>query len=99
MKQGYKETEGKLLVYELDSRFIQDMAKVMTENKTKYPRGNQYNPIDKIKLFEAMERHLLKVKEHYQYGTNIIDDDGCSHLTKIATNCMMLFIQENIKSN
>lgn len=93
MAKGMKEKDGKLLMYEVDSRFIQDMGKVMSKNKDKYPRGNHYKPIDKIFLLEAMERHLLKVKEHFQYGTDLIDDDGCSHLTKIACNSMMLQIQ------
>ena len=95
MSEGIKESEGKLMTMELDSRFTKEMAKVMTINKIKYERGNKYKDIDPILLFESMERHLLAVKEHLQYGTSIIDDDGCNHLAKVATNADMLFIQLN----
>ena len=94
MIQGEKEIKDKILTFEVDSRFVKEMANVMTKNKSKYPRGNHYKPIDKILLFEAMERHLIAVKEHYQYNTDMIDEDGCSHLVKVATNAMMLYIQE-----
>ena len=92
---GTKESEGKLMTTELDSRFTKEMAKVMTINKSKYPRGNKYKDISVTLLFESMQRHLLAVKEHLQYGTSIIDDDGCNHLAKVATNADMLFIQLN----
>ena len=97
--EGTKESEGKLLTTELDSRFSKEMAKVMTINKTKYPRGNKYKKLDPIELFEAMERHLLAVKEHFQYNTSLIDDDGCNHIAKIATNADMLFVQLNLITN
>ena len=45
-----------------------------------------------------MERHLLAVKEHLQYGTSLIDDDNCNHIAKIATNADMLFVQLNLKN-
>ncbi len=96
---GSKESEGKLLTTELDSRFTKEMAKVMTINKVKYPRGNKYKKLDPIELFEAMERHLLAVKEHFQYNTSLIDDDGCNHIAKIATNADMLFVQLNLITN
>jgi len=95
MNEGIKESEGKLMTTELDSRFTKEMLKVMTVNKSKYPRGNKYKDIDPIELFESMERHLLAVKEHLQYGTSLIDDDGCNHLAKVATNADMLFVQLN----
>lgn len=95
MNEGIKESEGKLMTTELDSRFTKEMLKVMTVNKSKYPRGNKYKKIDSIELFESMERHLLAVKEHLQYGTSLTDDDGCNHLAKVATNADMLFIQLN----
>lgn len=96
---GTKESEGKLMTTELDSRFTKEMAKVMTINKAKYPRGNKYKELNPIELFEAMERHLLAVKEHFQYNTSLIDDDGCNHIAKIATNADMLFVQLNIMKN
>ena len=46
MNEGIKESEGKLMTMELDSRFTKEMAKVMTINKAKYPRGNKYKDID-----------------------------------------------------
>lgn len=95
---GTKESEGKLMTSELDSRFTKEMAKVMTLNKFKYPRGNKYKKQDPIEIFEAMERHLLAVKEHLQYGTSLIDDDGCNHIAKIGTNADILFIQLNLKN-
>jgi len=95
---GVKESEGKLMTTELDSRFTKEMAKVMTINKSKYPRGNKYKELDPIELFEAMERHLLAVKEHLQYGTSLVDDDNCNHIAKIATNADMLFVQLNLKN-
>ena len=96
--KGIKESEGKLMTSELDSKFFKEMAKVMTLNKFKYPRGNKYKKQDPIEIFEAMERHLLAVKEHLQYGTSLIDDDGCNHIAKIGTNADILFIQLNIKN-
>jgi len=99
MSEGIKESEGKLMTMELDSRFTKEMAKVMTINKAKYPRGNKYKDISVTLLFESMERHLLAVKEHLQYGTSIIDDDGCNHLAKVATNADMLFVQLNLITN
>jgi len=96
--KGIKESEGKLMTTELDSRFTKEMTKVMTINKAKYPRGNKYKELDPIELFEAMERHLLAVKEHLQYGTSLIDDDNCNHIAKIATNADMLFVQLNLKN-
>ena len=99
MREGTKESEGKLMTTELDSRFTKEMAKVMTINKAKYPRGNKYKKLDPIELFEAMERHLLAVKEHFQYNTSLIDDDGCNHIAKIATNADMLFVQLNLITN
>ena len=95
MNEGIKESKGKLMTTELDSRFTKEKLKVMTVNKSKYPRGNKYKKIDPVELFESMERHLLAVKEHLQYGTSLIDDDGCNHLAKVATNADMLFIQLN----
>ena len=95
MNEGIKESKGKLMTTELDSRFTKEMLKVMTVNKSKHPRGNKYKKIDPVELFESMERHLLAVKEHLQYGTSLIDDDGCNHLAKVATNADMLFIQLN----
>ena len=68
--EGIKESKDKLLTTELDSRFTKEMAKVMTINKAKYPRWNKYKKLDPIELFEAMERHLLAVKEHFQYNTS-----------------------------
>ena len=47
---GTKESEGKLMTTELDSRFTKEMAKVMTINKAKYPRGNKYKKLDPIEL-------------------------------------------------
>ena len=92
--EGIKDSLNKLMTLEIDSRFQKEMMKVMTVNKNKYPRGNKYEKIDIVLLFEAMERHLLAVKESIQYGTSIIDEeDGCNHLAKIATNADMLFVQ------
>lgn len=98
-REGMKDSLNKLMTLETDSRFQKEMMKVMTVNKNKYPRGNKYEKIDIFLLFEAMERHLLAVKEHLQYGTSIIDDDGCNHLAKVATNADMLFVQLNLNSN
>jgi len=93
-REGMKDSLNKLMTLETDSRFQKEMMKVMTVNKNKYPRGNKYEKIDIFLLFEAMERHLLAVKEFIQYGTSIIDkEDGCNHLAKIATNADMLFVQ------
>jgi hypothetical protein len=98
-QQGIKETNGKLMTNEVDVRFYKEMCKAMTINKKKYPRGNHYKKIDKVKLLEAMERHLLEVKDVMQNSDtdrspmHLIDEDGCNHITKIATNAMMLWVQ------
>lgn len=97
--QGYKDSTNKIMTYELDSIFIQNMAKVMSMNKKdwggKYDRLNHYKDINPIELIESIERHLLTLKEHWQNNKieDLIDDDNCSHLTKIATNAQMLAIQ------
>ncbi len=95
MSEGIKESDNKLMTTEVDDRFYKEMCKVMTVNKSKYPRGNKYKYINPIELLEAMERHLMAVKEHFQYGTSLIDDDDCNHLAKIATNADMLYVQIN----
>lgn len=103
MEQGLKESSNKLLTLEVDAEFVKQMMKVMTDNKSKYPRFNHYKSIEALSLFEAMERHLLDLKAHIQLKiknnepvTDYIDEtDGNSHLVKIATNAMMLFIQLN----
>ena len=65
----------------------------------KFILSNKYKKLDPIELFEAMERHLLAVKEYFQYNTSLIDDDGCNHIAKIATNADMLFVQLNLLAN
>lgn len=91
-----KDDKGKILTMEIDAEFIKDLAHVMSINKTewggKYERNTwkdtAQNP---VKIFEAMERHLLDVKSAMQNNKSFIDStDGASHILKIVTNAMIL---------
>lgn len=101
--EGYKDKAGKLLTMELDAAFTKEMIRVLSVNKTswggKYKEGNHYKPMNPKELLASAERHLLEVKESFQNNniTDIQDDDNCSHLAKIAVNCMMTWIQ--LKNN
>ena len=46
-------------------------------------------------MFWIYGKTFISSKEHLQYGTSLIDDDGCNHLAKVATNADMLFVQLN----
>lgn len=88
MKEGIKESEGKLMVEELYWPFIEEMAKVMTINKQKYPPKNHLKQMDKEKLLAAAQRHMIEI-----WKGNEKDVDGTNHAAKVATNMMMYFIQ------
>ena len=97
---GTKDSSNKLMTYEIDANFIQDMAKVMSVNKIenggKYERLNYLKPINPILLLESIGRHYLELVAHFQEGniTDLQDPDGSgSILTKIAVNSMMLSVQ------
>ena len=74
---------------------ITDISKVGLYGLTYKENVDDMRESPTLQMLESMERHLLAVKEHLQYGTSIIDDDGCNHLAKVATNADMLFIQLN----
>ena len=85
--QGHKETEGKL-PYELDWRFIEQMAQRMQINKGKYPPYNWKNPIELKDLLDALTRHMIEVLDG-----NYNDEGELDHLPAIACNAMMLWYQ------
>lgn len=86
--QGVKESENKLMVEELYWPFIEEMARVMTFYKTKYPPKNHLKPMNKEKLLAAAQRHMIEL-----WKGNETDTDRTSHIAKVATNCMMYYIQ------
>ena len=90
MKEGIKHTEGKL-PYELDWKFIEQLAERMHSNKKngKYPRDNWKKPMGKQQLLDACTRHFVEI----QQGN--YEDDGrkFGHIEALATNLMMLNYQ------
>ena len=81
MEQAYKETSNKLN-YELDFKFITQLAERMSANKGKYEPYN-WQKLDNIEdLKQALYRHVMEVmKGNYE-------DDGrmFAHLESIALN-------------
>jgi len=94
ISQGIKENEGKLMVEELYWPFIEEMAKVMTVNKQKYPPKNHLKKMDKEQLLAAAQRHMLEIWKGEEQ-----DVDGTSHITKVATNMMMYYIQTKLHND
>lgn len=86
---GLKQSEGKLMVQELYWPFIEQMARVMTINKEKYPPKNYMKPMDKEELLAAAQRHQLSI----WLGEEIDPTDGQPHAVKVATNMMMYYCQ------
>lgn len=89
ISQGLKQSEGKLMVQELYWPFIEQMARVMTINKEKYPPKNYLKPMDKEELLAAAQRHQLSM----WLGEEIDPTDGQPHAVKVATNMMMYYCQ------
>lgn len=89
LQQGLKQSEGKLMVQELYWPFIEQMARVMTINKEKYPPKNYMKPMDKEELLAAAQRHQLSI----WLGEEIDPTDGQPHAVKVATNMMMYYCQ------
>jgi hypothetical protein len=88
-KVGLKQSEGKLMVQELYWPFIEQMARVMTINKEKYPPKNYLKPMDKEELLAAAQRHTIAIWN----GEEIDPTDGQLHSAKVATNMMMYYAQ------
>lgn len=88
--EGKKHSEGKLF-YELDFKFIQQMAERMQSNKvnTKYDMWNWKKPMAIDSLKQALLRHVLAVME------DDFEDDGreFGHLEAISNNVMMINYQ------
>lgn len=93
METTYKETKGKLF-YELDWKFIRQMAERMAENK----KGGKYElfnwkkqptkeSIEGIK--QAIFRHVLEIMD------GNYEDEGIDygHIEALATNAMILNYQ------
>ena len=93
--QGLKQSEGKLMVQELYWPFIEQMARVMTINKEKYPPKNYMRPMDKEELLAAAQRHMLSM----WLGEEIDPTDGQPHSVKVATNMMMYYCQVKLYPN
>ena len=93
--QGIKETDNKL-TYELDWRFIEEMAKRMAKNKNKYPKDNWKKPIEKDLLLQAIARHHTEI----QCKEFVDDGNEYGHLIALAVDAMMLYYQlKNYKEN
>ena len=88
-KVGLKQSEGKLMVQELYWPFIEQMARVMTINKEKYPPKNYLKPMGKEELLAAAQRHTIAIWN----GEEIDPTDGQPHSVKVATNMMMYYAQ------
>lgn len=88
MKEGIKESEGKL-DYELDWDFIKGMAVRMSQNKGKYPPYNWKKPIDVDKLKQSISRHFIEVQE----GNYKDEEQDYGHLYALACNAMMIIYQ------
>lgn len=85
---GIKEKDGKLN-YEIDWEFIEEMAKVMANNKHKYPPDNWKKPIEVKDLIQPLTRHFIEIgKGNYDDGDEIL-----GHLKSIALNAMMIHYQ------
>lgn len=82
---GYKESDGKL-IYDIDWNFIKDIAIRMSENKSKYPKGNWKKPMELESIEEAMERHFIE----YKRGNT---DEN--HLIAIVCNAMIINYHKN----
>jgi hypothetical protein len=95
ISQGLKQSEGKLMVQELYWPFIEQMARVMTINKEKYPPKNYLKPMDKEELLAAAQRHQLSM----WLGEEIDPTDGQPHAVKVATNMMMYYAQLKLYPN
>lgn len=85
---GTKDNNGKLY-YELDWKFITQMAERMSQNKEpsgKYKRWNWLEPIDVEELKQATLRHVLEILE------GNYEDEGrpFGHIEAIACNAMMI---------
>lgn len=85
---GYKEEEGKL-VYELDFKFIEGMAKRMAINKNKYAIYNWKKPIDIESLKQSLFRHTMAIMNNEYKDEN----DNYGHLFAISANTMILYYQ------
>ena len=89
---AYKETEGKLF-YELDFKFIKQMAERMASNKGKYEPYN-WQKLDNIEdLKQSLFRHVLEVMN----GNYEDDNREFGHLEAVAINAM--FINYQLKRN
>ena len=85
---GKKEENGKLN-YELDWEFIEQLAKRMSKNKSKYKPYNWKEPIDVEKLKQSLIRHIIEVMK----GNYEDDGDEFGHILAISLNAMMINYQ------
>ena len=85
---GTKESGGKLN-YELDFKFITQMAEKMSLNKSKYEPYNWKKPIDIELLKQSLFRHVIEIMK----GNYEDDDRKNGHLESIALNAMIINYQ------
>jgi len=90
-----KDSHGKLF-YEIDWRFIQQIAERMASNKGKYPVYNWKKPLEKYQLEEIKQATL---RHFVEFLENNYEDDGreYGHIEAIVCNLMMYNYQ--IKNN
>jgi len=92
MIEGIKEEDSKLF-YEIDWRFVEDMAKRMSLNKGKYPIFNWKKPMDIEKLNQAITRHFIEIQKG-----NLSDEQSFGHYIALACNSMMIVHQLKIEN-
>lgn len=89
--QGVKESEGKTDYTEIDWEFIEQLAKRMNSQKSKYSVNNWKLPMDVEKLKQSLLRHTLEVLK----GNYKDENSEYGHLEAVALNCQ--FIRHQLK--
>lgn len=79
--------KGKPEVSQLDPRFIQELADLMTASAEKYGKYNWALGQEYHTPFDSCMRHMLK----FIKGEDLDDESGKSHLLHAAANIMILW--------
>ena len=81
-----KKTEGKPNLNKVYPKFIEEVAKVLDFGDKKYELMNWKDYKDINQLASAILRHI----NEFNRGNLIDNQSNLSHLSHIATNCMIL---------